>query len=109
MNKEQAITAVADLLLEYGINVTNEQAAKLVEIGMTVVAATIVPGARPNPEPEDGDVMTLLEWSACRGSQAIIPDDGSGYWATSSHYSWDFPVFSTPKPDWATHVVWFNK
>ena len=35
--------------------------------------------------------------------------DGSGYWATDKHYAPQVSVFKYPKPEWATHVMWFNK
>ena len=66
------------------------------------------------------DLYTVAEFKEEAGPHGkywggICPDDGTGYWATATQYSWDHPVFSgkadpyTPQPDWATHVVWFNK
>lgn len=57
---------------------------------------------------KDDDLFTLNEWKQTRECNAIAPYDGVGYWATSSHYSCDCDCFG-PKPEWATHVVWFNK
>lgn len=34
--------------------------------------------------------------------------DGSGYWSTDSEMS-GLEVFNSKRPEWATHVVWFNK
>jgi hypothetical protein len=37
----------------------------------------------------------------------LTGDDGDGVWATETHRS-DVRT-SQPKPDWATHVLWFNR
>ena len=37
----------------------------------------------------------------------LTSDDGSGVWATQTHKS-DVST-SVDKPEWATHVVWYNK
>ncbi len=57
--------------------------------------------------PEYGDVFTLEDWDKSVVAGAFIPDDGDGYWATEKQYA-HISVWDT-KPDWATHVVWFNK
>lgn len=63
-------------------------------------------------EPDD-DVYTLVGWYA---SQCILsPEDGTGCWAkydygTNSYaYQWELDAHTFPRPEWATHVVWFNK
>mgnify|MGYP001250097380 CR=1 FL=1 len=60
-----------------------------------------------NPKEDEGDIFKLKDWDDYVKMGAFIPDDGDGYWATEKEYAyisaWD------PKPDWATHVVWFNK
>ncbi len=59
------------------------------------------------PNPDYGDLFTVKEWDESVKFGAFIPDDGDGYWATEKEHAyisvWD------EKPDWATHVVWFNK
>lgn len=65
----------------------------------------------------DGDLYDYGHWMATRRNGSIIASDGSGYWATATHYSHAHPVFNdqrlsspdTDKPSWATHVMWFNK
>lgn len=37
----------------------------------------------------------------------LTADDGTGYWATATHKS-ELSIYS-PQPDWATHVVWYNR
>lgn len=57
--------------------------------------------------PKYGDLMTAEEWLANVECGAFISDDGSGYWATEAEHGpfscWD------EQPEWATHVIWFNK
>lgn len=52
-------------------------------------------------------LMTAEEFMDYEDSGAIIPDDGHGYWATDKQVSkvscW------AEKPEWATHVCWYNK
>lgn len=52
-------------------------------------------------------LMSAEEFLDYADSGTIIPDDGSGYWATENKISriscW------VDQPDWATHVCWFNK
>jgi hypothetical protein len=58
-------------------------------------------------DPEIGELMTVEEFIdgvACNG---ITPDDGIGYWATASQESMN-PCWE-PRPQWATHVMWYNK
>lgn len=55
------------------------------------------------PIPDYGDLFLEEEFDPTFCS----PWDGSGYWATATEMS-DLDVFS-PRPDWATHVMWFNK
>ena len=57
--------------------------------------------------PDYGDLFTADEWLEASDAGYFISDDGSGYWATEKEHStvscWSI------KPDWATHVLWFNK
>lgn len=59
---------------------------------------------------EYGDVFTADEWMAegCRG-MSFIPSDGSGYWANERGYSYAHPDIFGHKPEWATHVAWYNQ
>ena len=61
----------------------------------------------PLPKEDSGSIFEVKEWDEAVLSGAFIPDDGSGYWATKDGYV-AISVWDT-KPDWATHVVWFNK
>lgn len=61
-------------------------------------------------------LMTISEFKGCVESGALIDFDGFGNWATEEKFESGFDVKpSTFKnsgfshPDWATHVVWFNK
>lgn len=59
------------------------------------------------PIPDYGDVMTLEDFQSSHRAGALIPDDGSGYFATETGMSRE-DCFDEP-PAWATHVVWFNR
>jgi phage FluMu protein Com len=52
-----------------------------------------------------GDLYDLKQWEELRG--VCTPDDGSGYWSTRTHRS-RIDCFM-PRPEWATHVMWYNK
>lgn len=62
-----------------------------------------------------GDHMSMEEWVNCVKAGGFIDDDGDGVLATAEHETNIIisPSFITllelPMPDWATHVVWFNK
>lgn len=63
---------------------------------------------KPELLPSYGDLLTLEEWEeATVKSNMITEHDGFGEWATESHTSnvscWH------PRPEWATHVMWYNK
>lgn len=60
------------------------------------------------PIPEYAHVMSEKEWNESVESGCFIPYDGSGYWATEKGMDPNADAFY-PKPDWATHVAWFNK
>ena len=57
--------------------------------------------------PEYGDLYQLDEWDEAVNAGYFNSDDGSGYWATKTEYAhvscWD------ECPEWATHILWFNK
>ena len=57
-----------------------------------------------------GDMIPLNEFVSCVKSNVFTPDDGIGHWATETEEDVDTDVLSgDPKPDWATHVMWYNK
>lgn len=66
---------------------------------------------------EDEHVMTIEEFIECCDNESFIDDDGMGSWATETYYlpgHWIYPSDFTcgdrlDKPEWATHVVWYNK
>lgn len=63
------------------------------------------------PIEDDDDVMTLLEWRESVKMGAFIRSDGHGVFAGplgKLDYGSDLDVFGEA-PDWATHVVWYNK
>jgi hypothetical protein len=51
--------------------------------------------------------MTSKEFLEMSLDGSITPDDGIGYWSTNFEVS-NVNCFSQ-KPDWATHVCWYNK
>jgi hypothetical protein len=55
---------------------------------------------------EEG-LMTVEEFYRDSDNGCLTCDDGDGVWATETHRS-DVRT-SQPKPDWATHVLWFNR
>lgn len=65
----------------------------------------------PNPPFGEGDVYLLKDFVENVKIGLFNEFDGSGYWATETHYDIESPFdFEKPKrPIWATHVVWFNK
>lgn len=52
-------------------------------------------------------LMTADDFREGYESGMLTCDDGSGVWATATQKS-DVPCGAT-KPDWATHVVWYNR
>lgn len=65
------------------------------------------------PHEDYGDLMTSKEFASSVKSSFFTSWDGSGYWATITEMDRESPVFVddkfTKKPEWATHVMWFNK
>lgn len=77
--------------------------------GVSVEHSTLKKLGRLEPHDTEGsDVFTAEEFAGLRAVGAIIPDDGCGYWATADGFS-DFHNCFGPKPEWATHVAWFNR
>jgi hypothetical protein len=54
------------------------------------------------------DVFTAEQWKGITTSRSIIASDGSGYWMQGLLMQSNISAFME-KPDWATHVAWFNK
>ena len=72
------------------------------------------------PFPPYGDLMTAEEFITEVKRGSFIPYDGDRYWATATGESrlnvWetlqnsrDMKVWETKKPEWATHVMWYNR
>ena len=57
--------------------------------------------------PTYGDLMTLEDFRHDEDLGCLTSDDGNGYYATETGMS-DIPTYHT-EPEWATHVVWFNR
>lgn len=54
-----------------------------------------------------GELIPIQEFF---DSEAFTDSDGTGYWVTSTHYDNKSDVFTpNSRPEWATHVMWFNK
>ncbi|ADP02624.1 hypothetical protein [Salmonella phage PVPSE1] len=60
------------------------------------------------PIPNYADVMDVHSWDCCVKCGAFIPDDGNGYWCPDENYESDISCWS-PRPEWATHVAWYNR
>ena len=58
--------------------------------------------------PDYADLFTYEEWVEHTISGAILLYDGSGYWSTETQES-NWSVWVVEKPEWATHVTWYNK
>lgn len=57
-----------------------------------------------------GDLMTMAEWEESMNDGWFIPDDGSGYFATTEVQWKGISCFDmASRPAEATHVIWFNK
>lgn len=52
-------------------------------------------------------LFAVTEFLEGGGSGMLTSDDGHGLWATSTHKSKLYT--SAAQPEWATHVVWYNK
>ena len=67
------------------------------------------------PVDSDDDIYTFEEFQACVDDHWFIDYDGFGEWATEKKKS-NFTVrpsdIAKPgfeKPEWVTHVVWYNR
>lgn len=61
------------------------------------------------PIPSYGVHMTMDEFIGLINYNVLTPDDGHGCWATDMVMDDNSNVFVLQKPNWATHVVWFNR
>lgn len=61
-------------------------------------------GGKTGPIPDYGDLIPAEEFDP----RFFSPDDSIGYWATATEMS-NLSVFTIPRPEWATHVMWLNK
>lgn len=61
------------------------------------------------PHSDIGDLMPAEEWLHYRDCGIFIPDDGSGYWSTRDGESEQSVWTWVNQPEWATHVMWYNK
>lgn len=64
------------------------------------------------PLPKYGDLFTLAEFQKMVDSRFFTDYDGYGCYATESQMSSEDtvrPSMAGQPPDWATHVVWFNR
>ena len=67
------------------------------------------------PHHSFGDLMTVEDWLGCVADGSFIDYDGHGDLGTAtglSQYSIspsDITVLKVKIPDWATHVMWYNK
>lgn len=59
--------------------------------------------------PDYGKLFPIDEWLNAVATGAFIPYDGDGYWATIDGMDKASDVWGSNKPDWATHVMWFNR
>ena len=57
---------------------------------------------------KDDYILTIEEWDEAVETHCIMDFDGHGYWSKEDAHS-DLMVFEVDQPDWATHVVWYNK
>lgn len=65
---------------------------------------------------EHGDLMPYEDWVECVDCSGFIDYDGHGYYATEDGHDKRLVLLPShykkgvnPKPDWATHVIWFNR
>lgn len=55
----------------------------------------------------DECLMTAQEFIEDEKRGMLTADDGTGYWATATHRS--TKTTYCDRPEWATHVVWYNR
>ncbi len=68
-----------------------------------------------SPPSSIGDCMTMGDWVECVKSGGFIDYDGYGELANENSVSnievspSDITAFNLTMPDWATHVIWYNR
>jgi hypothetical protein len=62
-----------------------------------------------DPLSDYGDLIPLEEFLLCVKNNCFIPYDGDGYWATKEGMLQGSNVWTLEPPEWATHVMWFNR
>lgn len=68
---------------------------------------TIPLSLTPLPSEQYVDLIPLDEWEELTSFDAIVPEDGDGYWATPDGESTLSAFSSLPPPEWATHVAYY--
>jgi hypothetical protein len=72
-------------------------------------------GVAFKPTEPDDDNYTREEWLGAVDSAGFIDYDGFGYLATATEtsnitiYPSDITCFKVKLPDWATHIIWYNR
>jgi len=63
-----------------------------------------------------GSLMSYFTWVASVKSGCLINYDGFGHWANKEVYEDSITVYPSQftqgallKPEWATHIVWYNR
>lgn len=71
--------------------------------------------AWPQVNSDLGDLFTIDKFTEMCEDTEVTDSDGHGYYATAERFCREAPIdcryFTVLRdaPDWATHVVWFNK
>lgn len=120
LNKEQARARILEMMEQswHGNTTTREGIPKgYIHVGKVEIFQLLdeiydKPEAAPSNDfvdhPYYGDVMKASVWEEQVRNGMFTPDDGIGYWATETKMRPDTDCFDGC-PEWATHVVWFNK
>ena len=66
-------------------------------------------GWRMENIPDYADLISADEFSKLVDAGGFVSSDGSGCWATKFYMDNDSNVWASSRPEWATHVAWFNK
>jgi len=94
---------------EHGINVVRCICVRCAEEGLGKVIEKMNKTVNMVPLPNYGDLIPLEEWKSYVSQHSLIPYDGSGCWATSDAMDDHSDVWNHDQPEWATHVMWFNR
>jgi hypothetical protein len=79
---------------------------------ITAGAPSLPDGLEPNPD--YGDLITVEAFANAVKYKAFIDYDGHGYWSDGKRYLSANQIRPSTftlglKPEWATHVIWFNR